>query len=99
MGGEVRNPTTTKARVGTQPAAYHLQVSTAKVRVKRTYGTSFAIETHAVGLRTVAKSEIALSTSAVMIGTMISMASTMTSLTDTVLRLEDTMKGDQALFS
>jgi hypothetical protein len=43
----------------------------ARVRMKRTYGTSFAIETHATRSRTVTKNEITLSVNVSMRGTMI----------------------------
>jgi hypothetical protein len=98
MGGEVKTLTITKAHMGTQPATYHLQVSMARVKVKRTYRTSFAIETHTTGSRTTAKSEIVPSANATMTWTMIIMNPTMTNLTDTILRLEDAMKGGSSPF-
>jgi hypothetical protein len=84
---------------GDSVAAYHLPVSMARVRMKRTYGTSSATEMHATGSKIVAKNEIALSTNVVKRGTIIIMALTTTSQTGVILRLKDTMKGDQAFLS
>jgi hypothetical protein len=93
MGGEVRTLTIAKAHVGTCPTAYHLWVSAARFMVKRTYGTSFTIEMHVAGFRTVAMSEITSSVNTAMRGTMNTMAPTMTIPTDIALQLEDIMKG------
>jgi hypothetical protein len=72
-------------------------MSTTKVRVERTCGTSFVPETCVTGSRTIAKNEIALSANAAMRGTMISMALTKTNPTDVVLRLEDITKEGSSL--
>jgi hypothetical protein len=97
MGGKVRTPTIARAHVGTRPVAYHLRMSVARVRVKRTFETSVTIEMHATGLRTNVKHEITLSMIAATRGAMIIMALTMTRPTDVVLRLEDAMKGGSSL--
>jgi hypothetical protein len=55
--------------VGTQPLAYHLRVSAIRVRVKRIFEMSFAIEMHTTGSRTVTKNEITSSAIAAMRGT------------------------------
>jgi hypothetical protein len=83
--------------MGTRLAAYHLRFNTVRVRMRRTYGTSFVQETHMTRSRTIAKNEIAPSTNAAMKGTMIIMALTTTTPTDIVLRLEGVMKWGSSL--
>jgi hypothetical protein len=68
-----------RVHVGNQPVAYCLlQRSATRVRVERTFGTSFIPEMCVTGLRIVTKNEIALSANVATRGTMITMALTMT---------------------
>jgi hypothetical protein len=81
-----------RVHVGNQPVAYCLlQRSATRVRVERTFGTSFIPEMCVTGLRIVTKNEIALSVNVTTRGTMITMALTMTRAPPP--RLEDVMKG------
>jgi hypothetical protein len=97
MRGEVRTLTIAGAHVGTQPAAYGPWVSVARVRVKRTFGMSFATEMHTTWSKTVAKNEVLPNVNATMRGTMIIMALTMTNPTNIILWLEDAMNGESSL--
>jgi hypothetical protein len=72
-------------------------MSTAGVRVERISGMSSIPGMLVTGLRTVAKTEIALSTSATTRGTMIIMALIMTSPPDVVLRLEIVTQEESSL--
>jgi hypothetical protein len=72
-------------------------MSTARVKVERTFRTSFQPGTLVTGSRIMAKIEIVLSASTVMRGTMISMVPTMTNLPNVILRLEAIMQEESSL--
>jgi hypothetical protein len=82
--GRIKTLTTDRARGGTRPAASLPRRSTNENEIKTpgTWETLSAIEMHATGLKTDAKSKTASSTNNAMEETMIIMILTMISLTD-----------------
>jgi hypothetical protein len=100
MESRVRNLTTDRVHMGTWLAAslHRRGAANSVIRMTETCMTSSAVEMHADGSKTGAKSESALSRNDTMRGTMIYMVPSITNLTDNAPLKEGVMQEESKPF-